>query len=358
MLSVAGCGQSEKLKPREQAAVDFDAGRWEAVIADCTQAIAETPDDADAYLLRGRAQQLAGHLNEAVDDFTTAIRLNPRDPEPHYQRANAYQALGKTDLKDEDNMAARRLDPEYSYLHKADDTPAIDPAQVIAEIEAESADLGGTPKKSPPAQPDVSFAPPTTTPEPPKRSFVEEMFGVPLSPSEIERGATSGAGQTDWPLPGANSSGEAPPRAATSRQAPGTGGAIESRNRDVAGRAPDAAAARELPPQDRAGQGGSRSQPNPSDYRSLHPFGPSGMRSTGTRDSSTYGFDPRTGYPIGKGHAATVGGMPYQAPSPYATNPYAPAGQASGAWGARPATPPARSPFAPLPPGNRYDGDR
>lgn len=175
LLLLAGCSHEVATTPMEQAMVEFDKDHWDATIAACSEAIAQNPNNTAAYLLRGRAQHLAGRFDQAVADLTTAIRLNPQDSEAYYQRANAYRALGQTERKDEDNMTARKLDPSYSYQLKTDSTPVLDPALLTPEPQI------NTVKKNTEQESDDAFDPttPSATDTQPKRSVVEDMFGMP-----------------------------------------------------------------------------------------------------------------------------------------------------------------------------------
>jgi tetratricopeptide (TPR) repeat protein len=359
LLVVAGCSHDVAATPMEQAMAEFDRDHWDATIAACNAAIAQNPENTAAYLLRGRAQHLAGRLDQAVADLTIAIRLNPQDPEAYYQRANAYRALGQLARKDEDNMTARKLDPSYTYQLKTDVPMPLDPALIAPN--------GESGKKAAAKEPDdkTDLSSPPTTETQPKRSVVMDMLGLPSDLLEGDRLAPSSPQAQDtnarsWAPPT-----EAETRAATNRGLagpdPGVGGAGGSKSPGglgATGRIGPLPSARDgiadgknLPAADeRRGQPAAKAQRgNVTENRNLRPYGPSSMRPTGMRDAPAF-VDPRTGLPAGQGRAATVG-TPYIAP-----NPYAPMGQTSGVGAQRNSAPP--RPLFPPPPGNRYDGGR
>jgi len=358
LLAVTGCSHPVAATPMQQALADFDAERWDAAIAACDKAIALDPENAAAYLLRGRAQHLAGRLDRAVADLTDAIRLNPQDPEAYYQRANAYRALGQTALKDADNMSARQIDPNYTYQFQTDGPLAMDPAVIKGEPESAS-------KKKVAVEESDDLELDSSTDAPPKRSIVEDMFGMPPDLLDRDRLTPPPTQPRESTTRGWASPTEPEPRAGANRglAGPGLGGGNVNTSKPARGQsatdrmAPLPAAreglagGNELPPGDeRRGQPAATRQRGFVENRNLHPYGPSSMRPTGVKDPSAFFVDPKTGLPTGQGRAATVG-TPYVAP-----NPYAPVGQVPGVGASRPATPP-RPLFQP-PPGNRYDGGR
>jgi hypothetical protein len=59
-------------------------------IEDYSRVITLEPENAAAYVLRGRLLQKAGHLNTAMRDFDDAIRVSPGDGSYYYERAQAW----------------------------------------------------------------------------------------------------------------------------------------------------------------------------------------------------------------------------------------------------------------------------
>lgn len=90
LLLVTGCSQKVAGTPSERAMAHFEMSQWEEAIKACSDAITDNPEDAAAYLLRGRAQQCVGRSDQAVADLTIAIRLDPKDPEAYYQRRRLW----------------------------------------------------------------------------------------------------------------------------------------------------------------------------------------------------------------------------------------------------------------------------
>ena len=108
----AGCGESLPSTPIERGAALVHYGRYGEAINAYTEAIQLKPQDAQAYLLRGRAYHARnepGDLDAAVADFTTGIGLAPKDSELLYNRSMAYRDLGDEEKSHEDAEAARRL---------------------------------------------------------------------------------------------------------------------------------------------------------------------------------------------------------------------------------------------------------
>lgn len=120
LLVVTGCGQSVPSTPTEQGAAYVRAGRYDDAIASYTEAIRQSPHDAESYLVRGRAHHCrnrAGDLDQAIADFTQAIQIAPQDPEAYYSRSLAYRDQGDAEKSQEDESTARRLDPRVSETY-------------------------------------------------------------------------------------------------------------------------------------------------------------------------------------------------------------------------------------------------
>lgn len=56
------------------------------------RAIAKNPDDAGAYLNRGRVHSQWGRRRKAIEDFSKAIQYNPNNPEVFPDLAEVYSA--------------------------------------------------------------------------------------------------------------------------------------------------------------------------------------------------------------------------------------------------------------------------
>lgn len=159
---VAGCGGQQPSTPAEQGEAMLNAGEYDQAIAKLSEAIRVNPQDAQAYLHRGRAYQCrnsAGDLNAAIADLTKASELAPNDPEPLYSRAIAYRDRGKASGSEKDaqqalkdQVDARNLDPQFAAdLKRIPDTrpplvidapglPPVSAAKSAQEEPTETAD--------------------------------------------------------------------------------------------------------------------------------------------------------------------------------------------------------------------------
>jgi tetratricopeptide (TPR) repeat protein len=68
-----------------------DADKWMSMVVE------ETPQDAHAWYLLGRAKYNENHFTEAIDCFTHALRLNPRDVKSENNLGLSYQGLNHID---------------------------------------------------------------------------------------------------------------------------------------------------------------------------------------------------------------------------------------------------------------------
>lgn len=80
-------------------------------IADCSQAIAITPNSAIAYAQRGEAYCHKGDLKRCVADFDEAMRIDPSDPSFIYLRGIARADQGDADGAIGDLSKAIEQDP-------------------------------------------------------------------------------------------------------------------------------------------------------------------------------------------------------------------------------------------------------
>jgi len=87
-----------------------------AAIGDFNAAIAEAPDNADAYLNKGIALlQMGGREAEAVGVLTEALDHGPDKPElVYYHRAGAYESLGRLRNAYDDYAEAAQLAPGWA----------------------------------------------------------------------------------------------------------------------------------------------------------------------------------------------------------------------------------------------------
>jgi tetratricopeptide (TPR) repeat protein len=77
-----------------------------------TRALAENPDYAEAYNVRGLASVKKGDYPRAIEDFDAAIKVRPEYAEAYNNRAFAYYRLGnpakaQTDLLKAESLGAQ-----------------------------------------------------------------------------------------------------------------------------------------------------------------------------------------------------------------------------------------------------------
>jgi Flp pilus assembly protein TadD len=66
-----------------------DADKWLSIV------VAETPQDAHAWYLLGRAKYNENHFEQAIDSFTHALSLNPRDVKSENNLGLSYEGLNR-----------------------------------------------------------------------------------------------------------------------------------------------------------------------------------------------------------------------------------------------------------------------
>lgn len=93
------------------------AGECRRAIADYTQTIEKTPDDARAYYGRGFCHALLGEQGQAVADFTRAVELKPDDADAYSNRGAAYYYQGQYDKAVSDYSKALQIRPGYALVY-------------------------------------------------------------------------------------------------------------------------------------------------------------------------------------------------------------------------------------------------
>ena len=93
---------------------DDELERYEEVVADCTAAIRERPDDPRPYLERGDARSKLGRPEEAIGDYDQAISLDPDNAAAYLGRCHAKADLGRHEEALDDFEQAMRLDPDLA----------------------------------------------------------------------------------------------------------------------------------------------------------------------------------------------------------------------------------------------------
>ena len=92
-------------------------GEPDKAIADFTEVIRFSPQDAATYGNRGTAYARKGELDKAIADFTEAARLNPNDSTAYANRGGAYAAIGEFDNAIADDGEVIRLDPKFARAY-------------------------------------------------------------------------------------------------------------------------------------------------------------------------------------------------------------------------------------------------
>ena len=90
---------------------------YDKAVAHYTQAIALSPELAEAYNNRGNAYYRKGEFDLAIQDYNTAIDLNPEYADTYNNRGNAYNRKGEFDLAIQDYNTAIDLNPEFADAH-------------------------------------------------------------------------------------------------------------------------------------------------------------------------------------------------------------------------------------------------
>src|SRR5688572_29672313 len=98
----------------EQATQSIQSGQFDGALQLIDQALALSPNEADAYILRGICLSQTGQPAAATEAFGKAIELDPNSAKARYNLAVHLYALGQ---KQEALKAARDasgLDPAHS----------------------------------------------------------------------------------------------------------------------------------------------------------------------------------------------------------------------------------------------------
>ena len=96
--------------------------QYDRAIADYTAAIELKPDYAEAYNNRGFAYYLKGEFERAISDYTRAIQLRPNYPKAYNSRGVVYMQGGYGAAKsvpDFDRAIELKPDFRYAYINRA-----------------------------------------------------------------------------------------------------------------------------------------------------------------------------------------------------------------------------------------------
>jgi tetratricopeptide (TPR) repeat protein len=88
-----------------------DRNAIDRMIAACSAAIEQRPDDAKALTTRGILNYYKGADDAAIADLTHAIAIDPRDGVSWFNRARAHEGKGQYDLAVQDYAHAITLAP-------------------------------------------------------------------------------------------------------------------------------------------------------------------------------------------------------------------------------------------------------
>ena len=110
-------------------------GRLDLAIANFTEAIEQSPNNAEAYSVRGFAYRLKEEFDNAIKDYDEAIRLKPDFSEAYYNRGIIYDQKGEVNNAIKDYDEAIRLKPDFpeayynrgaAYLLKSESNTAVE----------------------------------------------------------------------------------------------------------------------------------------------------------------------------------------------------------------------------------------
>jgi tetratricopeptide (TPR) repeat protein len=93
----------------------LEQGDFERAAADCESALKASPRCAEAYYLRGRADQGRQQPGEAIADFGRAIETDPDMTDAYICRASVRQETKEYGLAFDDYNHALEIDPENYY---------------------------------------------------------------------------------------------------------------------------------------------------------------------------------------------------------------------------------------------------
>jgi tetratricopeptide (TPR) repeat protein len=109
--------EAPKSKFTSSATHKLQLGDLKGALKDYNQAIAQTPNDPDAYVNRGIVQDELGQHQAAIADYTKAITLKPDQHLAYYNRANAEVQMKQYSKAIADYDKVLELEPEYAYAY-------------------------------------------------------------------------------------------------------------------------------------------------------------------------------------------------------------------------------------------------
>jgi tetratricopeptide (TPR) repeat protein len=186
---------------------DLETKRYASAVRSFSAALRRDPAYAEAYLLRGIAQDKLGLTQKALQDFKRYIDLKPKDPEGYIRRGDAKNFNQEHDAAIQDYTTAIKLAPSspaaylgrglaYAALEKYND--AIKDYQWVVKLEPSNtealANLGVACMLAGRKMESMSYFETALKLEkdPQWRSKIEKWMGRILQESEIGREKTSG----------------------------------------------------------------------------------------------------------------------------------------------------------------------
>ena len=142
------CEGKEIMQGLNSAPVSFDYAYTGVPSKDTTRATAQTPDDAEAYNLRGIAYSENGDQDRAIATFSKAIELKPDFAEAYNNRGIAYGEKGEYNLAIEDYNKTIQLKPNRAeaynnrgaaYINKGEIDRAIKDCSKAIELNSDFA---------------------------------------------------------------------------------------------------------------------------------------------------------------------------------------------------------------------------
>jgi tetratricopeptide (TPR) repeat protein len=110
----------------DRAQVRLEQEDYQAVIADCGEALKRDSRIALAYNMRARAYRHINSPERALEDLNRAVELAPEEAN-YFQRAAIYQSLGQHQraLADLDEVIALKPDGPQAYFARAESRRAV-----------------------------------------------------------------------------------------------------------------------------------------------------------------------------------------------------------------------------------------
>jgi RNA polymerase sigma factor (sigma-70 family) len=111
-------GAAPQGNPQDAAAylkrgrIYLNQGDYDQAIADFNQVLQLNPKSAGAYFSRGRANKLKGNYEQALADYNEAIQINPQMVAAYVNRGQIYNMADRSDDAIADFNQALLLDPE------------------------------------------------------------------------------------------------------------------------------------------------------------------------------------------------------------------------------------------------------